>query len=136
MTVERWRGFFLQGYLNRLECDEVNAVPGRVPSDASVRSANRYDGKQRPKASKSRGDPWIRIFRLRSEERRVGKECRSLCDWSSDVCSSDLGSFRCFRSQRQSLRRETAAEGQQEPGRSLDSNLSPEIGRASCRERV
>src|SRR5476649_764555 len=27
---------------------------------------------------------------VRSEERRVGKECRSLCDWSSDVCSSDL----------------------------------------------
>src|SRR5437588_152700 len=27
----------------------------------------------------------------RSEERRVGKEDRSLCDWSSDVCSSDLG---------------------------------------------
>src|SRR5882672_4793132 len=27
----------------------------------------------------------------RSEERRVGKEGRSLCDWSSDVCSSDLG---------------------------------------------
>src|SRR5438034_432258 len=26
----------------------------------------------------------------RSEERRVGKECRSLWDWSSDVCSSDL----------------------------------------------
>jgi len=26
----------------------------------------------------------------RSEERRVGKECRSECDWSSDVCSSDL----------------------------------------------
>src|SRR5215211_8750450 len=29
----------------------------------------------------------------RSEERRVGKECRSLCDWSSDVCSSDLGAL-------------------------------------------
>src|SRR5882672_5967147 len=29
----------------------------------------------------------------RSEERRVGKECRSLCDWSSDVCSSDLSHF-------------------------------------------
>src|SRR5882672_7029388 len=29
-------------------------------------------------------------FRPRSEERRVGKECRSRCDWSSDVCSSDL----------------------------------------------
>src|SRR5437588_480151 len=27
---------------------------------------------------------------MRSEERRVGKEVRSLCDWSSDVCSSDL----------------------------------------------
>src|SRR5882672_3232408 len=27
---------------------------------------------------------------FRSEERRVGKECRSRCDWSSDVCSSDL----------------------------------------------
>src|SRR5438034_1172799 len=26
----------------------------------------------------------------RSEERRVGKDGRSLCDWSSDVCSSDL----------------------------------------------
>src|ERR1035437_3608270 len=26
----------------------------------------------------------------RSEERRVGKECRYRRDWSSDVCSSDL----------------------------------------------
>jgi len=30
-------------------------------------------------------------FRYRSEERRVGKESRSSRDWSSDVCSSDLG---------------------------------------------
>src|SRR5476649_139986 len=30
----------------------------------------------------------------RSEERRGGKEWRSLCDWSSDVCSSDLASCR------------------------------------------
>src|SRR5207249_2173659 len=33
------------------------------------------------------------IFHIRSEERRVGKECRytrSKRDWSSDVCSSDL----------------------------------------------
>src|SRR5438034_534192 len=35
-----------------------------------------------------RPEPSIR--RRRSEERRVGKEARSLCDWSSDVCSSDL----------------------------------------------
>src|SRR5437588_544604 len=27
---------------------------------------------------------------MRSEKRRVGKVGRSLCDWSSDVCSSDL----------------------------------------------
>src|ERR1044072_6696626 len=27
---------------------------------------------------------------VRSEERRVGKECIYQCDWSSDVCSSDL----------------------------------------------
>src|SRR5579875_3929033 len=37
----------------------------------------------RPSGSRSRR-------RRRSEERRVGKECRSRCDWSSDVCSSDL----------------------------------------------
>src|SRR5579875_65995 len=30
------------------------------------------------------------VWFWRSEERRVGNECRSLCDWSSDVCSSDL----------------------------------------------
>src|SRR5947207_2528725 len=30
------------------------------------------------------------LLQSRSEERRVGKEWRSLCDWSSDVCSSDL----------------------------------------------
>src|SRR3712207_5690980 len=34
-------------------------------------------------ASRARSPP-------RSEERRVGKECRYWCDWSSDVCSSDL----------------------------------------------
>src|SRR3712207_6355181 len=40
---------------------------------------------------------WSRTLRgrrgwrsLRSEERCVGKECRSWRDWSSDVCSSDL----------------------------------------------
>src|SRR5215211_3192713 len=44
-----------------------------------------------------RGGPWMRSGAWTgwwptagSEERRVGKECRSLCDWSSDVCSSDL----------------------------------------------
>src|SRR5947209_4894459 len=31
-----------------------------------------------------------RALDSRSEERRVGKECRYWRDWSSDVCSSDL----------------------------------------------
>src|SRR5690242_16230460 len=51
---------------------------------------------------------------MRSEERRVGKECRSMwetehssrrrhtrltCDWSSDVCSSDLMPSAAFADQ-------------------------------------
>src|SRR6476646_8277650 len=72
----------------------------------------------------------------RSEERRVGKECRSRCDWSSDVCSSDLDEAdhrflhvllhvlgsRLFR---------VAANLADH-----DHGLGLQIGRASCRERV
>src|SRR5436190_2021339 len=57
--------------------------------------AIKFSGTKRDSSS-SRGSRMItRVPRpgaLRSEERRVGKECRSLCDWSSDVCSSDLTS--------------------------------------------
>src|SRR3712207_91850 len=35
---------------------------------------------------------------IRSEERRVGEECRYWRDWSSDVCSSDLSSAPRWRS--------------------------------------
>src|SRR4029453_4810197 len=35
---------------------------------------------------------WALQLQERSEERLVGKEGRSLCAWSSDVCSSDLSS--------------------------------------------
>src|SRR5437868_918049 len=35
-------------------------------------------------------DPMADAAANRSEERRVGKDCRSKRDWSSDVCSSDL----------------------------------------------
>src|SRR4029453_7336253 len=35
-------------------------------------------------------DDMVAMYFHRSEERRVGKECRSRWDWSSDVCSSDL----------------------------------------------
>src|SRR5882672_3579530 len=72
----------------------------------------------------------------RSEERRVGKECRSLCDWSSDVCSSDLThnfqwmlvrDAQVFTKQRLARRKRLG-----------ESRLLrwKEIGRASCRERV
>src|SRR5476649_2845634 len=72
----------------------------------------------------------------RSEERRVGKECRSRCDWSSDVCSSDLDvalveghiPFNHIRELVHLLRRNS-------PERQLHADHL-EIGRASCRERV
>src|SRR5882672_1221000 len=72
----------------------------------------------------------------RSEERRVGKECRSRCDWSSDVCSSDLP-----RKQADDLVRRHAAVRTADPEvpRCLLRRQPREelqIGRASCRERV
>src|SRR5215204_3809002 len=76
------------------------------------------------------------LRRARSEERRVGKECRSLCDWSSDVCSSDLALLHG------DLVAESAdqlvAHGRREAAE-LDRRAAAaqgEIGRASCRERV
>src|SRR5215204_147152 len=80
--------------------------------------------------------PLPRRTPARSEERRVGKECRSLCDWSSDVCSSDLAVagdpgmdeqlVLVDQVQPVELGRELAAS-EEDPG---------QIGRASCRERV
>src|SRR5476649_101123 len=76
------------------------------------------------------------IANVRSEERRVGKECRSLCDWSSDVCSSDLDGLegRHSASGRRGGRRpeEAVEEGRHRPRR----HRQRQIGRASCRERV
>src|SRR5215218_5851922 len=73
---------------------------------------------------------------LKSEERRVGKECRSLCDWSSDVCSSDLDAGPLEHGE------PTAPEGRHQDAfewssrSSLFNTRDSEIGRASCRERV
>src|SRR5476649_1026148 len=74
--------------------------------------------------------------RQRSEERRVGKECRSRCDWSSDVCSSDLAALEGL----DGVLDETAFIERV----GMDHHLhvvffrdrQAEIGRASCRERV
>src|SRR5262252_5000877 len=72
----------------------------------------------------------------RSEERRVGKECRSLCDWSSDVCSSDLHERR--RARRRGAWRRRRRKHHRRPSRAGSSRRLDlgEIGRASCRERV
>src|SRR5690348_7566776 len=118
----------------------------------------------------------------RSEERRVGKECRSrrsdpslikkhmntyfestmsvssrrrhtrwTGDWSSDVCSSDLAPVVAtrqldLRPLRQHGREDEAAvvvgviadevDATGRAGHDLARALFPEIGRASCRERV
>src|SRR5882672_10721690 len=72
----------------------------------------------------------------RSEERRVGKECRSLCDWSSDVCSSDLHGRAALRARaRRDLRRHRHEQPDENLRRHRD-DAAEEIGRASCRERV
>src|ERR1044072_3679683 len=71
----------------------------------------------------------------RSEERRVGKEGIYQCDWSSDVCSSDLDESL------QSIgspvgHRCCDCRGRDGPRRRLSARARPtEIGRASCRER-
>src|SRR5215204_845141 len=78
-----------------------------------------------------------RVFTLRGiGRRRVGKECRSRCDWSSDVCSSDL-----LDELREALER--AASRLRPRDREGPTRLFVDrvftlrgIGRASCRERV
>src|SRR6476646_6705899 len=72
----------------------------------------------------------------RSEERRVGKECRSRCDWSSDVYSSDLVGVADAgpRGRAESIRAGLAfGSAGRRTGRVV---LGRKIGRASCRERV
>src|ERR1044072_6315642 len=84
---------------------------------------------------KTYGIPTNNETMARSEERRVGKDGIYQCDWSSDVCSSDLrrrrlrdGGFLARRHEVQHV------EGQdvRDPDQQRDHG---EIGRASCRER-
>src|SRR4030095_5999933 len=70
----------------------------------------------------------------RSEERRVGKERRSLWDWSADVCSADLdGKIRAEWTYGVDPNPLQDALGGRT--RSRYPAGDPEIGRASCRER-
>src|SRR6476646_8676218 len=72
----------------------------------------------------------------RSEERRVGKECRSRCDWSSDVCSSDLSPdrFDALNDRGKPVRGSKILLLGMAYKKNVDD--AREIGRASCRERV
>src|SRR5476649_593893 len=74
--------------------------------------------------------------RRRSEERRVGKECRSLCDWSSDVCSSDLiDEVMTALDDHMAWMQGSGALRDRRVRRAGD-EIEAKIGRASCRERV
>src|SRR5476649_2638874 len=72
----------------------------------------------------------------RSEERRVGKECRSLCDWSSDVCSSDLSFRATLCAWPPFLLGLFHPVPDPSPSGTCQRIRESEIGRASCRERV
>src|SRR5476649_2766425 len=72
----------------------------------------------------------------RSEERRVGKECRSLCDWSSDVCSSDLNVARPALRAALRSRGGLGIGGGPATVPTSCRRGGAKIGRASCRERV
>src|SRR5260221_50460 len=67
--------------------------PGGLGGMPAEKAAKRLKGVHN--AAFNRVDTFARsrrlnLYKKRSEERRVGKECRSRWDWSSDVCSSDL----------------------------------------------
>src|SRR5438034_1217195 len=72
------------------------AVKARVPASSSSAAWNEKlavpagEGGVRGSSSSNTSSNSGSSCDDRSEERRVGKEWRSLCDWSSDVCSSDL----------------------------------------------
>src|SRR5882672_2614798 len=114
----------------------VMTSAGTLPDAKSGRRRSRLP---LPLTTALSGGPFLPSFSRkarRSEERRVGKECRSLCDWSSDVCSSDL---LAGREERQAQVEVAAAAHDRVERRPLLAELlaeGAEIGRASCRERV
>src|SRR5438034_7572878 len=71
---------------------------------------------------------FIFFFFFFSSRRR---HTRSLCDWSSDVCSSDLGATTANVSG-SGMTYDIAVNGMTQTG----TVIASQIGRASCRERV
>src|SRR5215211_651792 len=96
---------------------KIRAAQSVLSTEAPIRGARgerrRTHGGEKRNPSVSRACVRLhgrRPCRERSEERRVGKECRSRCDWSSDVCSSDL-SWRPGGAKEDSWRREAEPFG-------------------------
>src|SRR5476649_2080073 len=106
-------------------------LPWSIPSDLSPQSATAYP----PEGFVDTTVAWTAKAR-RSEERRVGKECRSLCDWSSDVCSSDLGVAVVHTERLEPAVGDGVPAGGVRGHDGRVDRQGAQIGRASCRERV
>src|SRR4030095_858481 len=76
-------GRALRDFAKRDELVVATKVYFPMRSDVNGRGLSR-------KAIMTEIDQSLRRLGMRSEERRGGREGRSLCDWSADVCSSDL----------------------------------------------
>src|ERR1044072_3163107 len=73
---------------------------------------------------------------IRSEERRVGKECRSRCDGSAHLCSSDPLACRPAIGYRGVPHITFPTDLQEQELSRKQASKRNQIGRASCRERV
>src|SRR5438034_2188941 len=76
---------------------------------------------------------WLMFFCFFFSSRR--RHTRSLCDWSSDVCSSDLLAFALEHDDRAGPVRALRGGAADQPRRVHPAPGVPQIGRASCRER-
>src|SRR5476649_555432 len=106
------------------------------PSRATRRLVGRASAAPRAHRQKSSQSLMNMLMPRRSEERRVGKECRSLCDWSSDVCSSDLESIPGYEEIGWAGIGGSASTPSEIIAILNEHVNAAQIGRASCRERV
>src|SRR4030095_7884215 len=80
-NIYLWRYPFIQ--MGRMSTDVLNRKPLTLEDSKAIEEGVDAAEYVAPGMAFNFAPP-------RSEERRVGKECRSRCDWSSDVSSSDL----------------------------------------------
>src|SRR5262252_2743610 len=95
MNTPTWQLSTLPRWLHHCRFTPTECVPrlGKLLGSKAIipsGSPNRSATWPTNTATKGRWSHGTVPMKSRSEERRVGKECRSRCDWSSDVCSSDL----------------------------------------------